>query len=150
MSDQVRPAVLAWLRPLLRTRLGRRGAYLAVRAALRGWFDRMPLDRLLEHLDDRGAAGAPLAPFDEVVEDIARAETMARRLRLRPESCLYRALARFALLRATGHDVRFAIAIGRSAPEVAAHAGVEHEGRPLLEPPPRWAATFRWPRSERD
>jgi hypothetical protein len=78
------------------------------------------------------------------LRSIARAETIARRLRL-PDTCLYRAMVRFAGLRAAGVDARFLMGVKRDAPEVG-HAWVEVAGSPVGEAiDARLVATFTFP-----
>lgn len=55
-------------------------------------------------------------------------------LRRWPTTCLWRALAGYAALRARGEDVRFVIGVRAANGELAAHAWLEQEGVPLGEP----------------
>lgn len=75
---------------------------------------------------------------------IARAQRVASRLHL-PDTCLYRAAARFAGLRAAGLDARFVMGIRRDDPDVG-HAWVELAGVPVGEArDERLVPTFAYP-----
>lgn len=58
-------------------------------------------------------------------------------------SCLYRALGRYAALRAAGLDVELLVGV-RSGADLIGHAWVELDGVPLWErEEPRYTVTFR-------
>lgn len=103
--------------------LGRvRGA--ALRLALRALLGRVHLRDLLALLDR-----APLRPG--AAEDAPAAVRGLRRWRA---TCLDRALAGYALLRARGEPARLVIGVDRTGGELRAHAWLERHGAPLAEP----------------
>jgi hypothetical protein len=103
-------------------------AYLiALRCTLPMAMRALPLPRLLGLL----AARRPAAGEAAAHRAIARSEAVARRLRV-PDTCLYRALARFAALRRAGLDPRFRMGVRRHDPE-RGHAWVELGGAPVGE-----------------
>src|SRR5215470_17113738 len=92
----------------------------------------------------RALAPRSLATEARARRAIARSEAVARRLRV-PDTCLYRAMVRFAGLRAAGLEPRFRMGVRRDAPEVG-HAWVELAGAPVGEKvDPRLIATFTFP-----
>ena len=64
---------------------------------------RRPLPELLARLAPLGTDGAEPAPLGVVTSALSASERIVERLRLVPDTCLYRALARYALLRRAGH-----------------------------------------------
>jgi len=62
------------------------------------------------------------------------ARQVVEALRRRPTTCLYRSLAAFASLRATGERVRIVIGVRVEKGEVVAHAWLEKDGEPVGEP----------------
>jgi hypothetical protein len=103
-----------------------------------------PLSEALAALDGpRAGEGAGEGAGDGRVE---------RALRRWPTTCLYRALAGYAELRAAGEDVRFVIGVRVDGGELRAHAWLERQetGSPLGEPEdPRrlYAVAFAHPSS---
>lgn len=76
---------------------------------------------------------------------IAIGERIARRARIGPDTCLYRALSRYALLQRSGHAPRFVMGVDEHDP-ADGHAWVELEGVPFLEPSlPRHQKTLEHP-----
>jgi hypothetical protein len=64
---------------------------------------------------------------------------------MRPDTCLFRALTRYAALRRAGHRPRFVMGIDENDPDVG-HAWIELEGAPFLEPRlPTLRRTFEHP-----
>jgi hypothetical protein len=60
-------------------------------------------------------------------------------------TCLHRALAGYAALRAAGEEARFVIGVAREGDEVLAHAWVEQAGTPVEEPSdPRGRFRVAW------
>ena len=85
-------------------------------------------------------------PLDLVERAVATAQRVVDRLRVVPNTCLYRSLGRYAMLRRAGHAVRFVMALDPQAKDIVGHAWVEFEGRPLGEEvEPRFAVTFAYP-----
>ena len=72
-------------------------------------------------------------------------EGVSRRCAIGPDTCLYRALARYALLRESGYAPRFVMGVDED--DVASgHAWLELDGAPFLEPgSPRFCRTFEHP-----
>jgi hypothetical protein len=80
-----------------------------------------------------------------MLRSIRIAEVLAPKLGLRPDTCLFRALTRFELLRRAGHDATFCMGVHPDDTDVG-HAWVELEGRGVLEPiPHELLTTFRYP-----
>lgn len=127
-----------------RLRLGTRA--VALRLALPRLVAAQSLPTLLETLT-RGAVEP--APLDLVDEALARAESIAERLPFVPDTCLYRSLARFSLLRRAGWPARFVMAIdppAGPASDLEGHAWVELEGAPYGEAlDDRLVVTYAYP-----
>lgn len=114
---------------LRRTLLG-----ILLRAALR----RRSLPALLAALDGAGSAPAPDASGDATPGS----------LRAWNATCLERALAGWAALRARGADARFVIGVRPGSPQLLAHAWLEVDGRPVDEredPRATWTVAFAHP-----
>jgi hypothetical protein len=64
-----------------------------------------------------------------------------------PGTCLYRALARYAVLRSAGHAPTFLMGLPRSGEGAAGHAWIEIGGAPFAETDDvsRFKVTFRYP-----
>jgi hypothetical protein len=113
--------------------------YLALRASIARRYEESALDALLRGLDrDRGTARS----LDDLASGVRIGEAIARRARLGPDTCLFRALARYALLRRAGHAARFCMSVDDADPS-RGHAWVEVGGAPWLEPAsPPYRRTF--------
>ncbi|UJR80436.1 lasso peptide biosynthesis B2 protein [Sandaracinus amylolyticus] len=132
--------------PLIRTAVRRArcaARYVALRIDVVRRFRSDPLDALLASLD-RPTARATLTRED-VTAGIAFGEGVSRRCAIGPDTCLYRALARYALLRESGYAPRFVMGVDED--DVASgHAWLELDGAPFLEPgSPRFCRTFEHP-----
>lgn len=94
---------------------------------------RFPLPRILEELTPRHLR--PVAvPLPEVWRVIRLVEALCRRMPFLPDSCLYRALTRYALLRRSGHAARFVMGMDpRARADLTAHAWVDLHGAPYQE-----------------
>ena len=79
--------------------------------------------------------------------DILHTERAMRHLPWPTGTCLYRALARYAVLRRTGMNATFVMGIGPQGVHDDGHAWVEVGGQPFEEPADvsRFAVTFRYP-----
>jgi hypothetical protein len=79
--------------------------------------------------------------------DLLRTEFVVKHLPGVAGTCLYRALARYAVLRRTGLDATFIMGLGPQGVDDDGHAWVEIEGKPFEEPADvsRYAVTFRYP-----
>lgn len=76
------------------------------------------------------------------------AEAALRRARVVPDTCLYRSLARFAVLRRAGVDVRFVMGVLRDAAAggITGHAWLESDGAPRGEKlAAEYTVTFAYP-----
>lgn len=95
---------------------------------------------LAELLDELGGA-SPAPPSGE-------GRRVLDALRRWPTTCLWRALAGYAALRARGEAVRFVVGVRAAEGEVVAHAWLEVEGAPLGEredPRARFAVAYVHP-----
>jgi hypothetical protein len=107
-----------------------------------------------EKLDDVVRALSPLGPRQSSASvraleiSMRIVEAVLRRARVVPDTCLYRSLARFAVLRRAGIDARFLMGV-RSSPTgvgIAGHAWLEVDGKPRGEPDLLdYAITFAYP-----
>jgi hypothetical protein len=104
-----------------------------------------PLDRVLGVLTPNASARRSSRPPSlDAIESAADAVTRRRPLRT---ACLERALVRYALLRAEGHPVRFAVGVRPGGCDgFEAHAWVMLEEKPIMEREPvDYRPTFVWP-----
>ena len=76
-----------------------------------------------------------------------RVEALLARAPLLHQTCLYRALARYALLRRRGHPAEFVLGIDACGLAHPGHAWVELGGRAFAEAEDvsRYRVTFRYP-----
>lgn len=110
---------------------------LSLPVLLRLW----SLDRLVMRLARRRSP----APLAEVSAALTTAERWVSASRVVPDTCLYRALARFALFARHGHAAAFVVAVVNADPETA-HAWVELDGAPWGEELDRaYTVIIRWP-----
>ena len=72
-------------------------------------------------------------PLPAVEDALLAAEKVIELLRVVPDTCLYRALARYAVLRSAGHPARFVMGLSPGAPEITGHAWIELDGAPMGE-----------------
>jgi len=85
------------------------------------------------------------APLDVIDEALARADGITQRLRFVPDTCFYRSLTRFSLLRRAGHAARFVMGLSRPG-EIEGHAWVELDGAPYGEDlDPDLVVTYAYP-----
>src|SRR4051794_24320859 len=87
-----------------RLRLGTQA--VALRLRLGSWLRRSSLPDLPLALAAHPRAGEPI-PLCQVEEALRASEALLERLRVLPDTCLYRSLARYAVLRRAGHAARF-------------------------------------------
>ena len=80
-----------------------------------------------------GAATAPLPLPVERGASISAAERIVERIRVVPDTCLYRSLARYQALRRAGHPARFVMALDRAPPTSWATPGSSSTASPLGE-----------------
>ncbi|MFT3775555.1 MAG: lasso peptide biosynthesis B2 protein [Minicystis sp.] len=96
----------------------------------------------------RPCRGSRVVPRDVVEAVIAASEQVIERLRVVPDTCLYRALARYAVLRRAGHPARFVMGLDPRASDISGHAWVEIDGEPVGETlDPGLTVTFQYPAS---
>ena len=77
---------------------------------------------------------------------IVAIDVVVARTPVGPQTCLFRALARYAALRQARVDATLCMGIVPNAPAIAAHAWVEVGGVAVFEAEvPRYLETFRWP-----
>jgi hypothetical protein len=112
---------------------------------------REPLDALLGSLTPspaRSPIGARAASC--LRRDLLRAELAIRYVPWLASTCLFRALARYALLRRTGMDATFVMGLGPGGIADDGHAWVEVGGKPFEElgDVSQFAVTFRYPSAE--
>jgi len=133
-----------------RVTLGARAVAARIEAA--ALLDRRPLPAVLVALTPGHASLPPAAsravPLDVAEAVIAASERLFERLRLLPDTCLYRALARYAVLRRAGHPARFVMGLDPKAADIVGHAWVELDGEPVGEAvEPGLTVTFSYPAS---
>lgn len=106
--------------------------------------ERRPLPDVLSALTPAASRAVPR----EVVEAaVASAERLIERLHVLPDTCLYRALSRYSVLRRAGHGARFVMALDPKASEISGHAWVEIDGEPVGETiEPGLTVTFCYPK----
>jgi hypothetical protein len=124
-----------------RVALGARAVAARLRAVT--LLARRPLPEVLRALTPAPARRVPR----EVVEAvIAASEQLTTRLRVVPDTCLYRALARYAVLCRAGHPARFVMGLDPRADDISGHAWVELDGEPVGETLERpLTVTFSYP-----
>ena len=127
------------------TELGLALRLVRVRLGLRWRLWRQPLPVLLAALTPRG--GEARVPRARLEQALARAERLLARLRPAvPDTCLYRALGRYALYRRAGMPVCFVAGVHPWARELVGHAWLELDGVPVGEEvDPRLQVTLRYP-----
>ena len=107
--------------------------YVLWRRRLPGLYSEGGLDDLLVSLS-RSRLRGPL-PLSRVALAVRVAERLAPRVAEGPNTCLFRALARYAVLVERGHAPAFVLGV-RETGELPAHAWVEISGAAFLEPGP--------------
>jgi hypothetical protein len=100
---------------------------LTLRATLPDLLSRRDLLSLLQALTPRAPRNGSLAA-ERITEPLLRPVGPWRM------TCLYRALTRYAVYRASGQEVRFVIGVRTRGEELEAHAWVERDGAPWGEP----------------
>ncbi|APR85426.1 Hypothetical protein A7982_10775 [Minicystis rosea] len=135
-----------------RVRLGARA--VAARFLAVALIDRRSLPDVLSGLTPQSALRSPSSRAEEVVPReiveavIAASEQLVERMRVVPDTCLYRALARYAVLRRAGFPARFVMGLDPKASDISGHAWVELDGEPVGETlSPGLTVTFQYPAS---
>lgn len=111
---------------------------------------RQPLDMLLDRLGSWRPRDEDAVRERRVLdESIEVTEAVITRLRLAPDTCLYRSMARYALLRGHGVAARFFMGVTPPPDSSAGHAWVEDEAGPYREGglDGGYVVTFRHPRA---
>lgn len=117
---------------------------VAVRLGAHTLLGRRALPAALSTLTSAPSARA--VPRDVAERAITSSERLCERLRVVPDTCLYRSLARYAVLRRAGHPARFVLGLNPKAGEILGHAWVELHGEPVGETiEPGLAVTFAYP-----
>lgn len=118
---------------------------IALRAALLWLVPTHSLPSLLDRLSSGPMPDSPRISLELLEQSFVLTERMLGRLPLHPNTCLYRALARYALLRRAGHKARFFMGIF-DGQDLSGHAWVEISGTPqgeTLDPKP--VVTYAYP-----
>jgi hypothetical protein len=132
------------------TTIGASGAMLAVgalRIRMRLELPRKLADAALPELLRSITPRAPSRALSRVQAEraIGRAEWLIARL-LPPETCLFRALGRYAALRRGGLAARFVMGVGPARDDIDGHAWVELDDAPWAEQvDARFVETFVYP-----
>jgi len=103
-----------------------------LRARAPRWLDGSSLPELLDVIGGKPVV-ARAASVADVTRGIRLAEALVGRARALPDTCLFRALARYGALRRAGLPARFVLGVraGHAAPE--GHAWIELDGAPFQE-----------------
>jgi hypothetical protein len=122
-------------------------AQVAVRALWRT-LPEASLTSLMERLTPRHRPPRFRQVPRSVAGAIVAVDAVVARTPVGPQTCLFRALARYAALRQARVDATFCMGIEPNAPTVAAHAWVEVGGVAVFEAEePCYLETFRWPKT---
>lgn len=119
---------------------------LALRLCVGVLFRIRSLPALLDAITKASPEREP-APLPLVEEALRVAEGVFERLRVAPDTCLYRSLARYAVLTSAGHSARFVMGVKPLLnAEITGHAWVEIHGEPAFEEvDPDLVVTFAYP-----
>jgi hypothetical protein len=106
-----------------------------------------PLPEVLRRLDRSRRTGDAAGPLDP--RTLPAVERVVAALRVIPNTCLYRALARYNVLSGLQEGVRFVMGVRKQDDgKLIGHAWLEHHGQPLGEAlDPRLVVTFTYPPS---
>jgi hypothetical protein len=125
---------------------------VALRLSLPARLALQPLDALLARLTPRERSSTRPARsrgygLPVLQRDLLLAERGIARLPWVSNTCLYRAMARYALLRRVGADAAFVMGLPAEEVDANGHAWVELEGVPFEEPADitQFRVTFRYP-----
>lgn len=122
--------------------------YLRIRMQLARDYPHASLLDLLNHGTEVEAVMGRRTPISVLLRSIRIAEKLAKGLGA-PDTCLFRAIARFRLLRRARFPVAFCMGISPDDTAVG-HAWVELDGSGVLEPiPTEFIETFRYPDAQR-
>jgi Transglutaminase-like superfamily len=106
----------------------------------------VPLPTILQELTPTHLSPIVVSP-SEIWRVLRVVEALCRRIQFMPDTCLYRALTRYALLRRAGHAATFVMGMDpRAREDLTAHAWVELDGVPYQEAlDPRLVVTYVYP-----
>ncbi len=106
----------------------------------------VPLPRILQELTPTYLPPVVLSA-SEIWRVMRIVEAICRRSRFLPDTCLYRALTRYAMLRQSGHAASFVMGMDpRARLDLTAHAWVQLDGAPYQEAlDPRLVVTYVYP-----
>lgn len=104
-----------------------------LRIRLRHRVPSVPLPRILQELTPAFLPQVT-STASEIWMVLRIVEALCRRSRILPDTCLYRALTRYAILRRAGHAATFVMGMNpRAREDLTAHAWVEINGVPYQE-----------------
>lgn len=134
--------------PELTRRLLVSACLAAHRMAMPRRFQRNSLDALLLALSSEGRA-VPQISLAALERDVLRVERILSRAPQLPDTCLYRALSRYAALTRAGLPAVFVMGLPRGGGDDPGHAWIEVFGKPFAEAQSvaDLAVTFRYPTS---
>lgn len=129
---------------VFRTRLSAELAWNRLRLPPR--YERSSLDGLLAGLE-AGWGPVPRVPLGALALDFQRVERLLTRVPHVADTCLYRSIARYAVLVRAGFSAVFVMGIPRTDPHGVGHAWVEVNDVPFAEAASvaEFAVTFRYP-----
>lgn len=131
---------------MARTRLSAALAWNRLRLPPR--YERSSLDGLLARLE-AGWGRGPSVPIGALARDFQRVERLLIRAPGVKDTCLFRALSRYAVLVRAGFPAVFVMGLPRSDPDGDGHAWVEVNDIPFAEvrSVAEFAVTFRYPQA---
>jgi hypothetical protein len=125
---------------------------LALRLRLEAMMRRSSLPALLRSLTKSPSPGAGgnapgrAASLAALQMSLSASEDILARVPIAPDTCLYRALTRYAILRSAGYPARFVMGVRPGTSEIAGHAWVELAGEPVGEElDPDLVVTYAYP-----
>lgn len=134
----------------LRERLAFGARAISLRLRLASMLRSGSLPALLKALTRAPRGPKSAVPLDVVEQSIAASEGVARRIPAVPDTCLYRALARYAVLVGAGYPARFVMGIEPSSAALSGHAWVELDGASVGETlDPGLVITYSYPKPPR-
>lgn len=126
--------------------LGRAALVQVAMRALARTLPERPLDAFMERITPSHRRPCFRQVPWSVAATIRVVDAVVARTPVGPQTCLFRALARYAALRQARVDATLCMGVRADQPGIAAHAWVEVGGVAVFEvEPPRYMQTFRWP-----